>query len=293
MKNKKYEKKQKNPITYYLSHQADRVLSYLLLLVIPVFVLYLMSNFNNGILIFFIIISICLCFWCWWINSYKIKIYDNEVIVYNIKKRVIKISEIQSLTFELGYIYIGYNDKVYKFGGFVDWADRLPLEDKNKVLLDLISKKVVKLTKRNKVIHNDDLVVIAEKRMWTIIVELIYLLFGIICFWGLLSNWNTVVFVITAIIFVICIPLFIDKIFTPKKIILYDTKKKELIINKAFKTIRFQISDIKHLYYSIKASQLYFKLKNNKRIYVLGVKNIMYAVKNLRKFSIDKSTLFY
>ena len=35
------------------------------------------------------------------------------------------------------------------------------------------------------------------------------------------------------------------------------------------------------------------KLKNNKRIYVLGVKNILYAVKNLRKFSIDKSTLFY
>jgi hypothetical protein len=95
------------------------------------------------------------------------------------------------------------------------------------------------------------------------------------------------------IIFGICIPLLINKIFTPKKIILYDVKKQELIINKAFKTIRFQISDIKHFYYSIKASQLYFKLKNNKRIYVLGVKNIMYAVKNLRKFSIDKSTLFY
>lgn len=258
------------------------------MLVIFLLFLYLRSYLNEGLIIFLSIIFIGLCFWCLWVNSYKIIICDDEIIVYNIKKRIVKISEIQSLTFELGCIYIGYNDKVYKFKGFVDWADRLPLEDKNKALLDLISRKVVKVTKKNKVINNNDLVAIAEKRMWPVIVCLIYLLFGIICFIGLLSRWNTVVFVITVMIFVICIPLLINKIFTPKKVILYDVKKQELIINKAFKTIHVKINDIKYFYYSLKVNQLFLKLYNKKVICVLGVKNIKYAADKLRKIIKEK-----
>ena len=89
-----------------------------------------------------------------------------------------------------------------------------------------------------------NLILVAEKRMWTIFVLLFYMLFDLILIFGLFLNWDIVIFWVMIFISIFLFPMLIHKIFSPKKIILYDTKNKVFIINKMFKTIKIQLENI-------------------------------------------------
>jgi hypothetical protein len=174
-----------------------------------------------------------------------------------------------------------YDDRVYIISGFIDWGDFFPIEKKNKEILGIINAKVMKFTKKNMIFENNDLITIADKSMRIIWLIAIFLLFGFIFFISLLSKWNIVLFCITSIIVIICIIVLIFKISSPEKILLYDSKHKILIINKLFKTIEIEINKISNFNYSYKSNFVTIKLKNKKRIFILGIRNIRYAVKKL------------
>ena len=279
---KKYVKKKKEPEIYILSHRVHRTLSQLSLLTIPILAIRLINKFSFEFLIFSIIISGILSFLYWWSHNYKIIMYDDKVIIHNLINRVFEINKIQSLSLkDFGYIGIMYDDRVYIISGFIDWGDFFPIEKKNKEILGIINAKVMKFTKKNMIFENNDLITIADKSMRIIWLIAIFLLFGFIFFISLLSDWNIVLFCITSIIVIICIIVLIFKISSPEKILLYDSKHKILIINKLFKTIEIEINKISNFNYSYKSNFVTIKLKNKKRIFILGIRNIRYAVKKL------------
>lgn len=80
-----------------------------------------------------------------------------------------------------------------------------------------------------------NLILVAEKRMWTIFVLLFYMLFDLILIFGLFLNWDIVMFWVMFFISIFLFPMLIHKIFSPKKIILYDTKIKFLLLIKCLK----------------------------------------------------------
>lgn len=127
-----------------------------------------------------------------------------------------------------------------------------------------------------------NVILIAEKRMWTIFVMLFYMLFDLILIFGLFLNWDIVVFWVMIVISIVLFPMLIHKIFSPKNIILYDTKNKVLIINKMFKTIQIQLEDIVSYNANYKNNMLVFKIKK-KIIFLTGIKRIDNVIKLLDK----------
>ena len=275
-------KSNKEPITYILSHKVDRVLSKLSLLVIPVLLIVLLNNFSYILLTFTFILSGLIIFICWWYHNYRIVISSEKIVLHNLITKVFEIRKIQQLVFEdFGYISILYNDKTHKITGYIGWWSLLPIAENNQELIEIISRKVVKLTQKNKLIYNNTSG-IAEKRMWPVVFLSLYLIISIICFVFLISNWNTVVFFIATVIFVVSIVFLINKLFTPRKIIVYNHLTKEIFINKLFKTIILKVDEITDFSYSFKANLITFKLKNKKRISVLGIRDMDYACNKLR-----------
>ena len=77
--------------------------------------------------------------------------------------------------------------------------------------------------------------------------------------------------------------MLIHKIFSPKKIILYDTKNKVFIINKMFKTIKIQLEDIVNYDANYRSNTIVIRTKYKKRIYLIGIKKIENVIKELDK----------
>ncbi len=126
-----------------------------------------------------------------------------------------------------------------------------------------------------------NIIVIAEKRMWTLLPMILYLLIDVILIFSLFSNWNTLCFWIVIIISVILFPMIFHKIFSPKIIISYDIQNKCLIINKMTKTIQIQLADIINYDANYKCNILIFRTKSKKRIILTGIKNIVKVTKKL------------
>lgn len=128
-----------------------------------------------------------------------------------------------------------------------------------------------------------NLILIAEKRMWTIFVLLFYMLFDLILIFGLFLNWDIVMFWVMFFISIFLFPMLIHKIFSPKKIILYDTKNKVFIINKMFKTIKIQLEDIVNYDANYRSNAIVIRTRYKKRIYLIGIKKIENVIKELNK----------
>lgn len=128
-----------------------------------------------------------------------------------------------------------------------------------------------------------NLILVAEKRMWTIFVLLFYMLFDLILIFGLFLNWDIVIFWVMIFISIFLFPMLIHKIFSPKKIILYDTKNKVFIINKMFKTIKIQLEDIVNYDANYRSNTIVIRTKYKKRIYLIGIKKIENVIKELDK----------
>lgn len=128
-----------------------------------------------------------------------------------------------------------------------------------------------------------NLILVAEKRMWTIFVLLFYMLFDLILIFGLFLNWDIVMFWVMIFISIFLFPMLIHKIFSPKKIILYDTKNKVFIINKMFKTIKIQLEDIVNYDANYRSNTIVIRTKYKKRIYLIGIKKIENVIKELDK----------
>ena len=278
-KEKVYKTKNK-PITIVLSHRIDRVL---LLLPIPVLLVFLICNFSVSLSIFSIVVSLILCFLYWWLKNHKIVIYDDKILLHNLKTNVFKINKIQCVSLEeFGYISFLYNDKIYKTAGIIDSIDRLPIEEKNKEIIEIIGRKIMKSTKRNKVSYNNTSTTISVKRMWTISLLFPFVLMCFSLSLWFLSKDNITLFIFTIILLVVCFLLIIYKILSPKKIIEYDSKNRIIIINKLFKTLKLEVEQIAYYTYHYKGF-VTFKLKNKKRIYVIGIRNVRYTNEKLRQ----------
>ncbi len=128
-----------------------------------------------------------------------------------------------------------------------------------------------------------NLILVAEKRMWTIFVLLFYMLFDLILIFGLFLNWDIVMFWVMIFISIFLFPMLIHKIFSPKNIILYDTKNKVFIINKMFKTIKIQLEDIVNYDANYRSNTIVIRTKYKKRIYLIGIKKIENVIKELDK----------
>lgn len=128
-----------------------------------------------------------------------------------------------------------------------------------------------------------NLILVAEKRMWTIFVLLFYMLFDLILIFGLFLNWDIVIFWVMIFISIFLFPMLIHKIFSPKKIILYDSKNKVFIINKMFKTIKIQLEDIVNYDANYRSNTIVIRTKYKKRIYLIGIKKIENVIKELDK----------
>ena len=128
-----------------------------------------------------------------------------------------------------------------------------------------------------------NLILVAEKRMWTIFVLLFYMLFDLILIFGLFLNWDIVMFWVMIFISIFLFPMLIHKILSPKKIILYDTNNKVFIINKMFKTIKIQLEDIVNYDANYRSNTIVIRTKYKKRIYLIGIKKIENVIKELDK----------
>ena len=272
--------------TYVLSHIVHRILCYFSLIAIPGFIVVLIYSFNVYGMIGIILISIFMIFICYWCNSYKLFLYEDKIVIQSIIKRTFMLSQIQSISLDQqDFLKIVYNDKVYLSTGFLPliWCGTANY-DKNSELLKTLEKAIKKAKKG--VVNRKakkDIEIIAEKRMWTIFIMLFYLLFEIILIFSLINEWNIVVFWITLILGIIVVFLLIQKIISPKMIILYDTNNKTVIIHKIFKTIRINASDIKFVFHNFKANYLQIRLKSKKTILVSGMKKIENTYKRLNE----------
>lgn len=137
-----------------------------------------------------------------------------------------------------------------------------------------------------------NVILIAEKRIWTIFVMLFYMLFDLILIFGLFFNWNIVVFCFMIVISIVLFPMLMHKIFSPKNIILYDNKNKFLIINKMFKTTQIQLEDIVNYYANYRNNTLVIRTKYKKSIYLTGIKKIENVIKEFDKILNRNYSLF-
>ena len=92
--------------------KITRILSYFLLITIPIFVIGLLYSFNIYALFGIIGISILFILIVCWINCRGIIIEEDKIIFIEFSKKVISIDDIESLDLgKTGDIVISYNGK--------------------------------------------------------------------------------------------------------------------------------------------------------------------------------------
>jgi hypothetical protein len=293
--NKEGNRMNKKVKIFKFNNKVIRILTYISLLIIPILLMVIINNFNVQGLLFFLLISILLCFICYWCNTYKLVLYEDKFVLHNIFKKTFELDKIKSMSLEVyGSIKIVYNEKIYKIHGFTQFLSGASNEEKNNQMLKEINKNVLKKVRKGNVYNTTkkEKEVVGKKRMWSISFMLLFLLFDFMMVIGLISKWNTIIFWFTLIIGIIDIPLIFVKIFSPNEILIYDRKNKSILIKKLFKTIELSIDDVSYYYSSYRGNMLMFKTKNKKRIYIHGIKNIEYVDEKISNL-INKSYLLF
>lgn len=261
---------------YLFCQKSHRIISYLLLILIPLMIAFLIYKFHIILLVLLCIVALNLLLLCYWINIYKLMIADNKIIVYSFKKRCFEMVKIQFVSLESNNnIKFVYDDKVYCIYGFLPVMRLKSRKEKNKELFKIINSEIKKARygKVDRCVIKD-IKIIAEKRLWTLFIMLFYLFFASILIVSLIKEWSIVIFWIVVVILLIDLPILINKIISPRYILLYDSKDKKLIINKLFKSYVFSLDDIDSYYSNYRSMSIWIRLKDKKRIYLSGFKKI-------------------
>lgn len=282
---------------FIFNNKFNRVLSYISCLLVPILLIVLIYNFSVFGMVAIILISIIIIGNCYWCHNYKLILYNDKIILQRFKKYVFELDKIESISIEpYGYINILYNNKNHKISGFIDIFSNYPNEDKNIKLLKKINQNRIRYTKKG-IVYNPkpkEIEVLAEKRMWTVFLVLIYFLFDLVLIVSLIiKGWNIVIFWVVFVITIITVPILIIKIGTPKDVLIYDSKNKKIIIRKIFKTIEVDINNIKNYQAAYRGDFILFRTKDKRRIYLHGAKNIGYVSDKLSKIiKCDYSNIF-
>ena len=121
--------------------KISRILSFFMLLVIPVLIIILIYNFNVFAMFGIITISIFIILIVYWINSRGVIIEDNKIIFLEFFKKAFLAKEIESLNIgKIGDIVIIYNGKEFHKAGYIDFLSKFPNEEKNKDLINEINQ---------------------------------------------------------------------------------------------------------------------------------------------------------
>lgn len=127
--------------------KISRVLSFLVLLIIPSLIIVLIYNFNIYALIGIIAISTLCILIVTWVNNRGIVIEDDKITFVEFSKKTILIEDIESLNLgKNGCIIISYNGKITHRAGYIDFLSKLPNEEKNEEVI----KKINDLRKARK-----------------------------------------------------------------------------------------------------------------------------------------------
>ncbi len=128
---------------YKFNHILIRILCYIVLLAIPGLIVALVYNFNIFALLGTIAISILMCLLCFWCNRFGVELLEDKIIFYNFRKHILDYDKINRLEVEKhGFIQLEYNEKSYKFAGFVSPLTGWYNEEKNKDLVEEINKRI-------------------------------------------------------------------------------------------------------------------------------------------------------
>ena len=131
---------------YKFNHILIRILCYISLLGIPGFIIALVYNFNIFALLAIIATSILMCLLCFWCNRFGVELLGDKIIFYNFRKHIFYYDKINNLEVEKhGFIQLEYNEKTYKFAGFVSHLTGWCNEEKNKDLVEEIKKRIKSL----------------------------------------------------------------------------------------------------------------------------------------------------
>lgn len=121
--------------------KISRILSFLMLLVIPALIIILIYNFNVFAMFGIIIISLFIIFVVCWINYRSVIIEENKIIFLEFSKKEFLIKDIKSLNIgKIGDIIIIYNGKEFHKTGYIDFLSKLPNGEKNKYLINKINQ---------------------------------------------------------------------------------------------------------------------------------------------------------
>lgn len=128
---------------YKFNHILIRILCYISLLGIPGFIIALVYNFNIFALLAIIAISILMCLLCFWCNRFGVELLGDKIIFYNFRKHIFYYDKINNLEVKKhGFIQLEYNEKTYKFAGFVSPLTGWYNEEKNKDLVEEINERM-------------------------------------------------------------------------------------------------------------------------------------------------------
>ena len=120
--------------------KISRVLSFLVLLIIPSLIIVLIYNFNIYALIGIIAISTLCILIVTWVNNRGIVIEDDKITFVEFSKKTILIEDIESLNLgKNGCIIISYNGKITHRAGYIDFLSKLSNEEKNEEVIKKIN----------------------------------------------------------------------------------------------------------------------------------------------------------
>ena len=127
--------------------KISRVLSFLVLLIIPSLIIVSIYNFNIYALIGIIAISTLCILIVTWVNNRGIVIEDDKITFVEFSKKTILIEDIESLNLgKKGCIIISYNGKIIHRARYNYFLSKLPNEEKNEEVI----KKINDLRKARK-----------------------------------------------------------------------------------------------------------------------------------------------
>ena len=269
---------------FIFCNKINRILSYISLLVIPIFIYLLILRFHTIFLITFLLITFLLVVYCYRCNTFQLKLYEDKIVIREFKKHTFVLIDIQNLIMEdKGQIKIVYEDDVYRFVGFKNILG-VPNKEKNKELVKLISDNIKKVRygEINRVAFKD-IEVIAQKKVWTLafLVSLFYGFVDLVCIFSLILEWSILMLWVILVLSSIIFPILFHKIFSPTEKILYDSEKKTITIKKTFKTITKSLTEFKSFDYSGKYNRIIFKIKSKRSIIVYGVSKIFEVKRRL------------
>ena len=112
------------------------------------FTITLIYNFNVFAFIFFLFYTIFFCFLTYWMFTMKLVICKEYIFYQNFKKHIFEYNMIESIEVDdRGYISLLYDGKKYLLLGYMCWLTGTPNDDKNKELVEIITKNIKKKKK--------------------------------------------------------------------------------------------------------------------------------------------------